>query len=75
MGAPGALWYGRLIRLLGVRVGGLGPLARQLDLFDAAPQRSAKLNAALDRLHDRFGPGAITTADRALGKRVVSRQS
>ena len=66
MGAPGAPWYGRRIRLLGVRVAGLGPLARQLDLFDGAPQRAAKLNAALDRLHDRFGPNAIGTASRTL---------
>jgi len=59
MGAPGTPWYGRRIRLLGVRVGGLGPLARQLDLFDETPQRDARLHAALDRLHERFGPGAI----------------
>ena len=68
MGAPGTPWYGRRIRLLGVRVGGLGPLARQLELFDGAPQRDARLHAALDRLHDRFGPGAIGTANRALAR-------
>ena len=68
LGAPGTPWYGRRIRLLGVRVAGLGPLARQLDLFDAAPQRTAKLNAALDRLHDRFGPHAIGTASCALSR-------
>ena len=59
LGTPGTPWYGRRIRLLGVRVGGLGPLARQLDLFDETPQRDARLHAALDRLHERFGPGAI----------------
>ena len=49
----------RRIRLLGVRVGGLGPLARQLELFDPAPLRDIQLNAALDRLRARFGEGAI----------------
>ena len=49
----------RRIRLLGVRVGGLGPLARQLDLFDPAPLRDSRLNAALDQLQARFGAGAI----------------
>jgi DNA polymerase-4 len=50
----------RRIRLLGVRVGGLGPLARQLDLFDPAPLRDSRLNAALDQLQARFGPDAIS---------------
>ena len=49
----------RRIRLLGVRVGGLGPLARQLDLFDPAPLRDSRLDAALDQLQARFGAGAI----------------
>ncbi len=66
MGASGTPWYGRRIRLLGVRVGGLGPLARQLDLFDETPQRDARLHAALDRLHERFGPGAIGRAGGVL---------
>lgn len=33
LGDPIAPWAGRHIRLLGVRVGGLAPLARQLELF------------------------------------------
>jgi DNA polymerase-4 len=66
MGTSGTPWYGRRIRLLGVRVGGLGPLARQLDLFDETPQRDARLHAALDRLHERFGPGAIGRAGGVL---------
>ncbi len=65
IGTPGAPWHGRRIRLLGVRVGGLGPLARQLHLFDPAPQRAARLHAALDQLHDRFGPDAIHSASRS----------
>lgn len=68
LGAPGTPWYGRRIRLLGVRVGGLGSLARQLDLFDATPQRAARLHAALDQLHERFGPDAIGRADGILSR-------
>ncbi len=34
LAAPTAPWAGRHIRLLGVRVGGLAPLARQLELFE-----------------------------------------
>jgi DNA polymerase-4 len=33
LAAPTAPWAGRQIRLIGVRVGGLAPLARQLELF------------------------------------------
>jgi DNA polymerase-4 len=39
---------------------------QQLGLFSAPtapPPRSAKLNAALDRIAERFGSKAITTAD------------
>jgi DNA polymerase IV len=49
----------RHIRLLGVRVSGLGPLAHQLDLFDQQPERQRRLAAALDHLRDRFGDDAI----------------
>ena len=41
---------------------------QQLGLFTAPvqpPPRSAKLNAALDRIAERFGSKAITTADLA----------
>ena len=34
LAAPTAPWAGRQIRLVGVRVGGLAPLARQLELFE-----------------------------------------
>jgi DNA polymerase-4 len=54
------------IRLTGVSVQSLGSEEpQQLGLFAAPqpPQRSAKLNAALDRIADRFGSKAITTAD------------
>jgi DNA polymerase-4 len=37
--------------------------SNQLGLFPTAPPRSAKLNATLDRIAERFGDKAITTAD------------
>jgi DNA polymerase-4 len=52
----------RRIRLLGVRVSGLGPLARQLDLFSATPLRDAKLSAALHKLEERYGATVIRRA-------------
>ena len=55
------------IRLTGVSVQSLGEQEpQQLGLFSAQPApppRSAKLNAVLDRIADRFGAKAITTAD------------
>jgi DNA polymerase-4 len=53
------------IRLTGVSMQSLGEeQPQQLGLFSApAPPRSAKLNAVLDRIADRFGSKAITTAD------------
>lgn len=52
----------RRIRLLGVRVGDLGPLARQLDLFNPAPLRDARISAALHHLEARFGPAVVRRA-------------
>ncbi|MDP9371161.1 MAG: DNA polymerase IV [Chloroflexota bacterium] len=52
----------RRIRLVGVRVGGLGPLARQLDLFSPAPLREAKLSQALNALEARFGRQVVRRA-------------
>jgi hypothetical protein len=37
--------------------------SNQLGLFPATPPRSVKLNATLDRIVERFGDKAITTAD------------
>ena len=57
------------VRLTGVSMqelgGGVEP--RQLGLFSQpeAPKRSDKLNAALDRIAERFGSKAVTTADVA----------
>jgi DNA polymerase-4 len=60
---------GKPIRLTGVSVQALDEQEpQQLGLFPAAavpPPRSAKLNAALDRIAERFGSKAITTADLA----------
>lgn len=56
----------RPIRLTGVSAHALeaeGP--QQLGLFSPPPARSAKLNATLDRIAERFGSKAITTADLA----------
>jgi hypothetical protein len=33
-----------------------------LSLFDS-DRRAGRLNAALDRIHDKFGAAALTTAD------------
>ncbi len=50
---------GKAIRLLGVGVSGLGPVIRQLSLWDKAYEREHRLNAAIDQLWDKFGPGII----------------
>jgi DNA polymerase-4 len=55
---------GKPVRLTGVSVQ-LDEVAPQLGLFPAAPPRTAKLNAALDKIAERFGSKAITTADIA----------
>lgn len=47
------------VRLLGVRVATLSPLAIQLPLFDSDPLRQRRLNSALDRLAERHGQGII----------------
>jgi DNA polymerase-4 len=49
------------VRLLGVGVGDLQVL-RQAELFSAAPQRDSRLDATLDGIRDRFGPGVVTRA-------------
>jgi DNA polymerase IV len=61
----------RPIRLTGISAQDLGGAApNQLGLFEAAEQpgaapRAERLNAALDRIAQRFGSAAITTADLA----------
>ncbi len=46
----------RPVRLLGVRMSGLTPLAVQLSLFDPKVLRTLRLMQALDRLAPRLGP-------------------
>jgi DNA polymerase-4 len=63
---------GRPVRLTGVSVQSLdGEGPQQLGLFAAPPARSTKLNAALDRIAERFGSNAITTADLTQGSAAV----
>jgi DNA polymerase-4 len=55
----------RPLRLTGVAGQDLVGDAAQLGLFRAGPSRRDRLNAALDRITDRFGEAAVTTADLA----------
>jgi DNA polymerase-4 len=50
------------VRLTGVSAQSLLVCAGQLSLFDS-DSRVGRLNAALDRIHDKFGPAALITAD------------
>ncbi len=57
---------GGRVRLTGVSAHELAPRGSgQLGLFAKGPSREGKLNAALDAIVDRFGAGAVTTADLA----------
>jgi DNA polymerase-4 len=57
---------GRPIRLTGVSAQSLSAQSsEQLGLFSLSPPRNTKLNSALDRIAERFGSDAITTADLA----------
>ncbi len=51
------------VRLTGISAHGLGDEDAQLALFRQLPDRSERLNAALDRIVQKFGTGAILTAD------------
>jgi DNA polymerase-4 len=57
--------FGRA-RLTGVSAQELVAQGPQLGLFAPAPSRSARLNAALDRINARFGGDAVATADVAI---------
>jgi DNA polymerase IV len=60
------------VRLTGVSVQSLNEEgAQQLGLFSAPPARSTMLNATLDRIAERFGSNAITTADLTQGSAAV----
>ena len=58
------LWTsGRPVRLLGVGVGGLGKQARQMSLWDAPDERAERLQAAVRKVRQRYGDGAIRRGD------------
>ena len=58
-------WDGAPVRLTGVSAQELGEDAPQLSLFQPGPGPRDRLNQALDKIADRFGPGAVSTADLA----------
>jgi DNA polymerase-4 len=53
------------VRLTGVSAHAIVVQDVQLPLFAEPPSRSERLNAALDRIADRFGRAAVVTADVA----------
>jgi DNA polymerase-4 len=60
---------GKAVRLIGVGVSGLGTPVRQLELWGQEGEKSRRLQATLDQLHERFGDRAIQR-----GKRPTSRR-
>jgi len=60
---------GKAVRLIGVGVSGLGTPVRQLALWGQEDEKSRRLQAALDQLHERFGDHAIQR-----GKQPTSRR-
>ena len=50
---------GKAVRLIGVGVSGLGAPLRQLELWGAQAERSRRLQATLDELHEKYGKGSI----------------
>jgi DNA polymerase IV len=58
----------RAVRLTGVSAQEIQAVSGQLTLVTAPPSRSQRLNAALDRIADRFGGRAVVPADLADGR-------
>jgi len=52
----------RPVRLIGVGVSGLGPRSRQLGLWETDAARAERLQAAVDKLRERFGEQAVKRA-------------
>ena len=50
------------VRLIGVGVSGLGPRSRQLGLWETDAARAERLQAAVDKLRERFGEQAVKRA-------------
>jgi DNA polymerase IV len=58
-----AVWQaGKAVRLLGVGVSDLGPLIRQLSLFDAEWERDERLLRAIDQIRGKYGRSALQRA-------------
>ena len=55
---------GRLVRLIGVGVTGLGAAVRQLSLWDKDHEKDRHLEATLDTLRARFGKNAVKRASQ-----------
>jgi nucleotidyltransferase/DNA polymerase involved in DNA repair len=55
-------WGGRSVRLIGVGVSGFRGAQQQRTLFDQPDERSERLDAAMQALRVRFGPGAVRRA-------------
>jgi DNA polymerase-4 len=54
-----ATWTGRAVRLIGVAARGLGPVARQLNLFEPHDDRSEKLTRTVDAIRQKFGESKL----------------
>jgi DNA polymerase-4 len=63
-----ALGPARKIRLTGVSAHGLERMQKQVSLW-GEDRRIGSLNAALDRIADKFGEGIVTTADLGRGRK------
>jgi DNA polymerase-4 len=60
---------GKAVRLIGVGVSGLGAPVRQLELWGQEDEKSRRLQATLDSLHERFGDQSIQRGKRLTPKR------
>lgn len=66
------------VRLIGVGVSGLAePAQIPLSLFDAPPatEKAARLNAALDRINERFGQSSVRKAGALLARHETGTDS
>jgi nucleotidyltransferase/DNA polymerase involved in DNA repair len=50
---------GKVVRLIGVGVSGLGAPLRQLELWGSQTEKSRKLQVALDKLQEKYGKKVI----------------